>query len=698
MKTFGILGLISKAKSYLQSLIQLRKIMLNKKVLLLFLFWIQFSVLVAQDQKVADSLAIIYYQNNLTDTARFKLLEDLSYNEIGNLKKGLEYADELIQTAQQAGNLKYVRKGYFLKGTKQRMFGNTTEAFAAYFKCAALARQANNTTAEGECYGAIGDTYSVDKNHVKAMEYYNKAITILRQSNDSISLASYILNAGDEYLKNKNFDSALLYFEEAKVIFSKKRVLNGMRYSLGAIGMVYANIGKNMLAEKNMNEAIKILEEAEDYYPICDYLTSLADIYSSLGDNEKALDYNMKSLQLAERYGLKEQIANASLKLSELYETQGDMTDALSYYKKHIVFKDSIYSVRRAQEIARLETQFAVAQKQIEIDLLNQKSQSAKRLTFSLVIILVLTVVIIGILLKYNKNKQRAYQVLNLQKQETENQKAKAEQALNELQIRQKQLVQSAKMASLGELTAGIAHEIQNPLNFVNNFSDLSVDLLGELKEETVNKLSPDQKTQADEIINVLADNLKKISEHGKRADLIVKGMLQHSTTSTGNREPSDINALADEYLRLSYHGLRAKDKSFTAQFSTHFDTRIGKIDIVPQDMGRVLLNLYNNAFYAVNKKKMQGDSTYIPTVSVTTKKVGNTVEIAIKDNGIGMPGNILDKIFHPFFTTKPSGQGTGLGLSLSYDIVKAMGGDFKVETKEGEFTEFIIQIPMNNG
>ncbi len=672
--------------------------MLYKKVLCLCLFGMYLTSLIAQEQKIADSLAIIYKQNNLTDTARFKLLENLSYNEITDLKKGLEYADELIQTAQQAGNLKYVRKGYFLKGTKQRMLGNLSEALAAYFKCSALARQANHATAEGECYVSIGDTYSIANDHVSAMEYYNKAIKTLRQSNDSVSLASSLLNAGDEYLKNKNYDSALMYLEEAKVIFRRIKRVNGIVYSLGSIGMVYANMGKNMLAENNMNEAIKILEEAEDYYPICEYLTSLADIYINLGENEKALNYTLKSLKLAEQFGLKEQIANASLKLSGLYETQGNMAEALRYYKKHVVFKDSISNVSLAQELGRIRTKYEVAQKQKEVDLLNQKSQSAKRLTFLLAIILVLTVVIIGILLKYNKNKQRAYQVLNLQKQETENQKAKAEQALTELQIRQKQLVQSAKMASLGELTAGIAHEIQNPLNFVNNFSDLSVDLLGELKEETVNKLSPTQKTQADEIINVLADNLKKISEHGKRADLIVKGMLQHSTTSTGNREPSDINALVDEYMRLSYHGLRAKDKSFTAQFSTQFDTRIGKIDIVPQDMGRVLLNLYNNAFYAVNKKKMQGDSTYVPTVSVTTKKVGNTVEIAIKDNGIGMPGNILDKIFHPFFTTKPSGQGTGLGLSLSYDIVKAMGGEFKVETKEGEFTEFIIQIPMNNG
>jgi signal transduction histidine kinase len=223
--------------------------------------------------------------------------------------------------------------------------------------------------------------------------------------------------------------------------------------------------------------------------------------------------------------------------------------------------------------------------------------------------------------------------------------------------------------------------------------------MLGELREGTVNKLIAADRAEADGIINDLADNLKKISDHGKRADSIIKGMLQHSRASTGKKEPTNINALADEYLRLSYHGIRAKDKEFSANFTLDFDERIGKLEVVPQDIGRVLLNLYNNAFYAVNKKKKQGDSAFKPLVAITTKRVGNKVEISVKDNGIGIPQNVLDKIFQPFFTTKPAGQGTGLGLSLSYDIIKAHGGEFKVDTRDGEFAEFIIQLPagVNN-
>ena len=264
------------------------------------------------------------------------------------------------------------------------------------------------------------------------------------------------------------------------------------------------------------------------------------------------------------------------------------------------------------------------------------------------------------------------------------------EKAYNELKTTQQQLIQSEKMASLGELTAGIAHEIQNPLNFVNNFSEVNDELLKELNAEA-------DKGNLEEVKAIAKDisfNSEKINHHGKRADAIVKGMLQHSRANTGQKEPTDINALADEYLRLAYHGLRAKDKSFNATMKTDFDNSIGMVNIIPQDMGRVILNLINNAFYAVDEKKKQAGDGYEPTVSISTKKMNNKVEIKVSDNGNGIPQKVLDKIFQPFFTTKPTGQGTGLGLSLSYDIVKAHGGELRVETKEGEGSKFIIELP----
>ena len=274
--------------------------------------------------------------------------------------------------------------------------------------------------------------------------------------------------------------------------------------------------------------------------------------------------------------------------------------------------------------------------------------------------------------------------------------KHRAEEALAELQVTQKQLIQSEKMASLGELTAGIAHEIQNPLNFVNNFSEVSKELLDEMREA----IEKGDTEEAKEIMNDVIQNLEKINHHGKRADGIVKGMLQHSRSSTATKEPTDINKLADEYLRLAYHGLRAKDKSFNATMKTDFDESIGNINIIPQDIGRVILNLITNAFYVVDEKKKACqaelvEAEYEPIVSVSTKKVGDKVLISVKDNGNGIPQKVLDKIFQPFFTTKPTGQGTGLGLSLSYDIVKAHGGELKVETKEGEGSDFLIKLPI---
>ncbi len=291
-------------------------------------------------------------------------------------------------------------------------------------------------------------------------------------------------------------------------------------------------------------------------------------------------------------------------------------------------------------------------------------------------------------------SEEKKEQALNQQRilqEEVNRQTAELRTTLANLKSTQSQLVQSEKMASLGELTAGIAHEIQNPLNFVNNFSEVNSELIDELEHEIKNGNLDEIK----EIAKDIKENEQKIIHHGRRADAIVKGMLQHSRVSTGQKEPTDINALADEYLRLSYQGLRARDRNFNATIQTEFDPAIGKINVIPQDIGRVLLNLYNNAFYAVFEKKRQAGDNYEPCVAVITKKAVGYIEIRIKDNGLGIPKKLLDKIFQPFFTTKPTGQGTGLGLSLSYDIIKAHGGELKVDTTEGGGAEFLVQLPI---
>ena len=328
-------------------------------------------------------------------------------------------------------------------------------------------------------------------------------------------------------------------------------------------------------------------------------------------------------------------------------------------------------------------------------------SLNSAEVTIFLVAGIILIGLFLGFILYYiftYRDKQKAYLLLESQNKEIENNKKVIENTLIDLKATQTQLIQSEKMASLGELTAGIAHEIQNPLNFVNNFSEVNKELLDEMVEELKKGNTEDAISIAKDIV----DNEAKINHHGKRADAIVKGMLQHSRNNSGQKEPTDVNALADEYLRLAYHGLRAKDKSFNATMQTDFDESIGVINIVPQEIGRVILNLITNAFYVVNEKKKQLLEGYEPTVTVATKKIinpsgSNVVTISVADNGNGIPQKVLDKIFQPFFTTKPTGQGTGLGLSLSYDIVKAHGGELKVETKDDEGAEFIMIFPLSS-
>ncbi|QEC70136.1 GHKL domain-containing protein [Panacibacter ginsenosidivorans] len=347
----------------------------------------------------------------------------------------------------------------------------------------------------------------------------------------------------------------------------------------------------------------------------------------------------------------------------------------LKYQELTLLTKDSLYKERiknlTAFQAVTLNEQLRLQ----EVEKEKIAYQNNIRIYFLVAGIAVL-LLLAFIFYRNNRQKQKANTVL--------------ENTLADLRSTQSQLIHSEKMASLGELTAGIAHEIQNPLNFVNNFSEVSNELVDEMNEE----LDKGDIEEAKFIAGDIKQNLEKINHHGKRADAIVKGMLQHSRQTSGVKELTDINALCDEYLRLAYHGLRAKEKDFNATLKTDFDESIGAINIIPQDIGRVLLNLYNNAFYAVNEKKKQQPENYEPTVSVNTKKINNKIEISVIDNGSGIAQKIADKIFQPFFTTKPTGQGTGLGLSLSYDIVKAHGGEIKVTTKEAEETEFIIVLP----
>jgi len=443
---------------------------------------------------------------------------------------------------------------------------------------------------------------------------------------------------------------------------------------LTRMGNAYAGLEKKDSAlicyQLALSNSIKVKEKLN----VSRIQRKIAEIYELNQQYDSSIRYARQSFINSQQSVQGLEMLETSELLSKLFRKQRTTDSVLFYQDIAKKMTDSLYGPAKFKQLQLLMLQEQQRQQQIQQ---NQERYKNRIRMIALLSAVGVFLIIAFILFRNNRQKQKANKVL--------------EQTLTNLKATQSQLIQSEKMASLGELTAGIAHEIQNPLNFVNNFSEVNTELIDELEQEANKGNMEEVKAIAKDI----KENEQKINHHGKRADAIVKGMLQHSRSSSGVKERTDINALADEYLRLAYHGLRAKDKSFNATMKTDFDESIGNINIIPQDIGRVILNLITNAFYAVTEKKKQKPEGYEPTVSVSTKKIDGRIEIRVADNGNGIPQKVLDKIFQPFFTTKPTGEGTGLGLSLSYDIViKGHGGDLKVRNKEGEGAEFIITLP----
>jgi len=532
----------------------------------------------------------------------------------------------------------------------------------------------------------VGHVYGNDfGNRDKQLFYYYKAANIAKGVDDKYSLILNYNTIANTYRLINKMDSALLYGQKAldlAVTFGFEPL---SVHALSIIGSVYYEKKNYLLSKTYSRRAVERSAKYDIITGVVQAELTLSNVFFLEHAFDSSFFYAKKAYETAERVNSPQSILSSSDALVKLYASKNNLDSAFKYLQLSYALKDNVYSSEKIKQIQRLEFEEQEKQKEIEASKQKYKSQLRIYLLFGGLLALL---VIAGVLLRSNRHKQKAFALLQRQKQETDKQRVKAEQALTELKSTQAQLVQSEKMASLGELTAGIAHEIQNPLNFVNNFSEVNNELIEEMsKGGDINEITA--------IANNIRQNNEKIAFHGKRADAIVKGMLQHARSSSGQRQSTDINALADEYLRLAYQGFRAKDKSFNATLATEFDQDIGKVSIIPQDIGRVILNLINNAFYAVNEKQKQNLNGYEPTVTVSTAKQDGKVEIKVKDNGNGIPQKMLDKIFQPFFTTKPTGQGTGLGLSLAYDIIKAHAGEITVQTKQGEGSEFIVQLPI---
>ncbi|HLO37444.1 MAG TPA: adenylate/guanylate cyclase domain-containing protein, partial [Lacibacter sp.] len=361
----------------------------------------------AQDQRIADSLARVYHETNPDDSSKLELLRNLSFNEVRNLTLSLQYAEDLIALATRLKNNIYLHRGYFQKGNKKRLSGDLDEAITAYFKSIEAAEKEKYLRGTGMCLSAIADIYSISNNHKNAMLYYRKAIAVLHQSKDSVVYGSAIYNAGDEFLNRHMFDSALLYFKRAGIIFDRINYASGKAYNLGNLGMVYANLGNSTLAEQHINASIKMLEEQEDYSPICTYLISMSKIYDENKNISSAMNYAQRSLQLALAFGLKEEVSKANEQLARLYEKTGNTTMSLMHYKQHILFRDSVNNVNEVQKIADLRTDYEVSKKQVEVDLLNQQKKNQRNILLSVSIILLLSMILLGTLYWFYKSISR---------------------------------------------------------------------------------------------------------------------------------------------------------------------------------------------------------------------------------------------------------------------------------------------------
>lgn len=396
-------------------------IKIKKVCFLIGFFLIIGQIARTQDQRFADSLVDIYLSDSLIGKAKMELLRKLSFNEVNDYSKRLNYAEELILLASQYNNNEYLYHGYFQKGNSNQFLGDLEEAVASYFKSAEVAKKEKLISAEGSAYGAIADIYSISDNHTNAMLYYGKAIAKLRNTKDTVALASFVLNAGDALLANKKYDSALAYFNESEALFEQVNYVTGKAYNLGNIGMVYAHTGKNDLAEKNINEAILILQKSGDYHPICVYLIYMADIYLEKKEHQTAIDYAQRSLTLAEQYGLKEQISDANLKLSELFEIIGKPVISYKYYKDHITYRDSLLNIERVQQMADQRTDFEVSQKQIEVDLAEQREENQRTIAIATAIALFLIGLLAVGLFRRNRFIRKTKQIIEHERDRSDN-------------------------------------------------------------------------------------------------------------------------------------------------------------------------------------------------------------------------------------------------------------------------------------
>ena len=645
------------------------------------------------NKQQADSLrrSLITEKNDTLKMAAFRSLG--FYYQAFKRDSGLFFHEQQLALSKKLNMKLWLADSYSQAANVLNGLGNLMKSYEYFSEAIKLAGDEKNESDNWRPWTFSNSENSHDARiSILAMNYMMMGLNLWRNVGElekfrvslqeGLKLGESINNGKIIYLSSRGL--AIIMSPDSSLLFLKKSIEIATKAGYNRVGFSYVFIARIYLQKGMLDSALIYTHKSitkfwaeKELIALPFAYNTLSDIFIGQNNTDSSLYYSKKAIETDFLLGTpNEALVNAYKGISTVYSLKNNKDSAYKYESLAYQLNDSL----KNDKIANLtEYQKFAFNEQLRLKKLEEEKTAYKNNIKMVGLIAVLGVIVIVALILYRKDrqKQKANKVL--------------ETTLINLKSTQSQLIQSEKMASLGELTAGIAHEIQNPLNFVNNFSEVSNELIVEMNDE----LDKGDINEAKAIASDIKQNLEKINHHGKRADAIVKGMMQHSSSGSGKKEPTDINKLADEYLRLAYHGLRAKDKSFNATLKTDYDKSIGNINIIPQDIGRVILNLINNAFYAVDEKKKSGIENYEPTVSINTKKVDGKLEIRVSDNGNGIPQNVLDKIFQPFFTTKPTGQGTGLGLSLSYDIVKAHGGEIKVETQESIFTQFNVQIPL---
>jgi len=644
-----------------------------------------------------DSLRNVLKRQSKDSTYVFTLLNVSNSYTYQIADSALYYAKRALTLSEEIDFKKGIALSCWNIATNLSQLGNYPNALRYGYKALGAFRDLKNLGGEIIVTEQIGTIYRDQGDLEQALNYLMKArkmtlalkpgtdLKMYRGSTRELTLFFQNTEIAFSYI-NSNPDSSLYYINqilpipEHWITWPYRSYVKGRAFQ--KLNQYDSAIHYYQLGLKGSSYSSPI--------DLADIHIGLAEIFRKKDLWDSCLVHAQEALRLAQSASLVRGVYEASEILAGQL-SKVDPKQSNIYYQLNKITGDTLYNQQkvRASQYLTFTQELGDREAQQRLNQANLEYKNKIKLVVLSGSILVLLIIAVG-LWRRNIFKQKSFARLQMQKQEIDDQKTIVEKTLKELKSTQSQLIQSEKMASLGELTAGIAHEIQNPLNFVNNFSEVNSELI----EEAHQQIDQGNISGVKSILNDIKDNEEKINQHGKRADSIVKGMLQHSRINGGVKEPTNINALAQEYLRLAYHGLRAKDKTFNVTLKTDFDEAIKTINVVPQDIRRVILNVINNAFYAVDEKRKQNDREFEPKVTIATKKTGNVVLISIMDNGNGISQKVRDKIFQPFFTTKPTGQGTGLGLSLSYDIVRTHGGELKVETKEGEGSEFIIILP----